>query len=178
MQLECRFFGGKNSWRVCVTIYSRLVRVIFEISRQNPKISKISKLCLILIHKEVSKKLSKFLLCSKIQRFSIRSTAVTGRNSTQAYCSACHTFPMHDTCYFQNSDSQLSYICTAYTSLACVAFATILHFQTLAMCQGTTWLVVTRPAAGHSSSVLSQAFYQSNFVILAICLHTFVGYVL
>ena len=31
------------------------------------------------------KKVSEFLFCSKNQRFSIRSTAVTERNSTQAY---------------------------------------------------------------------------------------------
>ena len=67
---------------------------------------------------------------------------------------------------------------TAYTSLACVAFATILHFQTLATCQATTWLVVTRPAAGHPLSVLSQAFHQSNFAILAIYPHTIAGCVL
>jgi len=34
------FFGGKHSRRVSVSIYSRHVRVIFEISRQTPKISK------------------------------------------------------------------------------------------------------------------------------------------
>jgi len=84
----------------------------------------------------------------------------------------------HDTCYFQNSGSQLSYIYTAYTSLACVAFATILHFQTLATCQATTWLVVTKPAAGHPSSVLSRAFHQSKFAIVAICPHALAGYVL
>jgi len=83
-----------------------------------------------------------------------------------------------DTCYFSNSDSQLSCIYTAYTSLACVAFATILHCQTLATCQTTTWLVVTRPAAGHPSSVLSRAFHQSNSAILAICPHTLAGCVL
>jgi len=70
---------------------------------------------------------------------------------------------MHDTCYFSNSDSQLSYIYTAYTWLACVAFATILHFQTLVTCQASTWLVVTRLAADHPSSVLSQAFHQSSY---------------
>jgi len=64
------------------------------------------------------------------------------------------------------------YVYTAYTSLACVAFATILHFQTLAVCQATTWLVVTRPATGHPSSLLSPAIHQSNFAILAICPHT------
>jgi len=45
-----------------------------------------------------------------------------------------------------------------------VAFATILHFQTLATYQATTWLVVTRPAAGHPLSVLSQAFHQSKLL--------------
>ena len=30
--------AGKNSRHICVSIYSRHVRVIFEISRQNPKI--------------------------------------------------------------------------------------------------------------------------------------------
>ena len=50
------FFGGQNSRRVYVTIYSRHVCVIFEISRHNAKISKFSKLCHILNHKEVSKK--------------------------------------------------------------------------------------------------------------------------
>jgi len=92
---------------------------------------------------------------------------------------------------------QLSCIYTAHTSLACVTFATILHFQTLATCQVTTWLVVTRTAAGHPSSVLLQAFHQSmvvtrtagghpssvllqafhqsNFAILAICPHTLDG---
>jgi len=84
---------------------------------------------------------------------------------------ASHT---HDICYFQNSDSQLSYMYTAYTSLACVAVAIILHFQTLATCQATT----TRLAAGHPSSVLSQAFHQSNFAILAISPHTLTGCVL
>jgi len=69
-------------------------------------------------------------------------------------------------------ERHLSYIYTAYTSLACVAFATILHFQTLATCQATICLVVTRPAAGHPSSVLSRASHQSNFEILAICPHT------
>jgi len=39
-----------------------------------------------------------------------------------------------------------------------VAFATTLHFQILATCQATTWLVVTTLVAGHPSSVLSQAF--------------------
>jgi len=48
-----------------------------------------------------------------------------------------------------------------------VAFATILHIQTLTTRQATTWLVVTRLAAGHPSSVLSQAFHQSNFASLA-----------
>jgi len=48
-----------------------------------------------------------------------------------------------------------------------VAFATILHIQTLATCQATNWLVVTRPAAVRPSSILSQAFHQSNFAILA-----------
>jgi len=86
--------------------------------------------------------------------------------------------PMHDTCYFWNLDSQLSYIYTAYTSLACVAFATILQFHTLATCQATTWLVETRPAAGHPLSVLLQAFHQSNFAILAICPHALAGCVL
>ena len=38
-----------------------------------------------------------------------------------------------------------SIIYTAYTSFACVAFATILHFQTLATCQATTWLVQPVP---------------------------------
>jgi len=57
-----------------------------------------------------------------------------------------------------------------------VAFATILHSQTLATRQATTWLVVTRPAAG-PSSVLSQAFHQSNFAILAICPQTLAGFV-
>ena len=49
-----------------------------------------------------------------------------------------HWWKLYPTCYFSNSDSQLSYIYTAYTSLACVAFATILHFQTLATCQATS----------------------------------------
>jgi len=81
----------------------------------------------------------------------------------------CFPHNCDDTCYFQHSESQLSYIYTAYAPLACVAFATILHFQTLATCEATTWLVVTRPAAGHPSSVLSRALHQSNFAILAIC---------
>jgi len=54
---------------------------------------------------------------------------------------------------------------------ACVAFAAILHFQIPATCQA----VVTRPVAGHPSSVLSQAFNQSNFAILVICPHTLAG---
>jgi len=54
-----------------------------------------------------------------------------------------------------------------------MAFAIILHFQTLATYQATTWLVVTNP-----SSVLSQAFHQSNFAILAICPHILAGCVL
>ena len=123
------------------------------------------------------------MFCSKNQRFSIRSTAVTGRNSTQAYCSACHACLMHDTCYFWHLlllklgfSTELHLYC--FASLACVAVATILHFQTLATCQTTTWLVVTRPAAGHPSSVLSRAFHQSNFAILAICPHTLAGCVL
>ena len=37
---------------------------------------------------------------------------------------------------------------------------------------------VTRPAAGHPSSVLSQAFHQFNFAILAVCPHTLAGCVL
>jgi len=49
-------FWRENSRRVCITTYSRPVCVIYEISRPNPKIPKISKLCLILIHEEVSKK--------------------------------------------------------------------------------------------------------------------------
>ena len=32
--------------------------------------------------------------------------------------------------------------------------------------------LVTKPAAGHPSSVWSRAFHQSNFAILAICPHT------
>ena len=47
-----------------------------------------------------------------------------------------------------------------------------------ATCQATTRLVVTRQAARHPSSVLSRAFYQSNFAILAICPHTLAGCVL
>jgi len=38
-------------------------------------------------------------------------------------------------------------------------------FKILATCQATTWLVVTRPAAGHPSSVFLQAFHESNFAI-------------
>jgi len=38
--------------------------------------------------------------------------------------------------------------------------------------------VVTRPVAGYPSSVLSQAFHQSNFAILAICPHALAGWVL
>jgi len=49
------FWAGKISRPVCVSIYSRRVHVIFENSRQNPKITKISKLSL-LIHEQVSKK--------------------------------------------------------------------------------------------------------------------------
>jgi len=52
-----------------------------------------------------------------------------------------------------------------------VAFATTFHFQILATCQATTWLVITRVLAGHPSSGLSQAFCWSNFAILAICPH-------
>jgi len=48
--------------------------------------------------------------------------------------------------------------------------STTLHFQIPATCQATTWLVVTPPVACHPSSVLSQAFHQSNFAILAIAL--------
>jgi len=47
-----------------------------------------------------------------------------------------------------------------------VAFATILQFQTLATCQ----VVVTRLAAGHPSSVLSQAFHLSILPSLPIVL--------
>jgi len=57
-----RFFGGKNSQLVCVTIYSRRVRVIFEISLAEAK------------------------------GISLAEAKGAG------------------TCYFQNSDSQLSYI--------------------------------------------------------------------
>jgi len=53
-----------------------------------------------------------------------------------------------------------------------------LHLQSLATCQATTWLVEIRPAAGHPSPVLSQAFHDSNFAILAICPHTLAGRVL
>ena len=67
-----------------------------------------------------------------------------------------------DTCYFENSDSQLSYIYTAYTSLACVA--TILHFQTLATCQATTWLVGTK--TGCWSSFVS---FVANFSSVQFC---------
>jgi len=50
---------------------------------------------------------------------------------------------------------------------------------TIGILQGMgTWLVVTRPAAGHPSSVLSRAFHQSKFAILAICLHTLADCVL
>jgi len=41
-----------------------------------------------------------------------------------------------------------------------VAFAATLHFP--ATCQTTTWLVATRPVAGHPSSGLSQAFENVN----------------
>ena len=209
-----RFFGGKILG-VYAYLYTLGVYLYYLKFRQNPKISKISKLCLIVIHEEVSNFFSEFLFCSKNQRFSIRSTA-TGRNSTQAYMitlaeaqgaggSFVHKAPnqktdmsqkrvdllstqmsvdflstldplaearggcfVHkvpnqkkdmtqmrrrlaavgmdsmvkyncdDTCYFSNSDSQLNCIYTAYTSLACVAFATIVHCQTLATSQTTT----------------------------------------
>jgi len=104
---------------------------------------------------------------------------IGGNYALQSFTFGLHLLPTPMTlATFQNSDCQLSYIYTAYTSLACVAFATILHFQTLATCQDTTWLVVTRPAAGHPSSVLSRAFQKSNFAILANCPHTLAGCVL
>jgi len=98
--------------------------------------------------RKFQKKVSEFLFCSRNQRFSIRSTAVTGRNNTQAYMitlaeakgaggsfvhkapnqktdmsqkrvdflstqMSVYLFSTRDTCYFKNSDSQLSYIYTA-----------------------------------------------------------------
>ena len=83
--------GGTDFWReksrrVCVTIYSRHVRVIFEILRQNPKISKISNICLILIHEEFSKK--------KFQNFLRRPTV------PRVMHFRCMTLATFDTCYF------------------------------------------------------------------------------
>ena len=67
---------------------------------------------------------------------------------------------------------------TLYSRL--MAFATTLHFQILATCQATTWLVVTRPVAGELfvSFVANLSFDQSNFAILAMCPHTLAGCVL
>ena len=42
-EYRMQFFGGKQSRCVCVTIYSRRARIIFEISSQNPKISTFLK---------------------------------------------------------------------------------------------------------------------------------------
>jgi len=60
---------------------------------------------------------------------------------------------------------------TLYSRL--MAFATALHFQILATCQATTWLVVTRPIAGELfvSFIANLSFHQSNFAILAMCPH-------
>ena len=69
----------------------------------------------------------------------------------------CFSHPWHFLLLKLESSTKLHLHCR-YISLSCVAFATILHFQTLTTCQATTWLVITRTAAGHPSSVLLQAF--------------------
>ena len=94
---------------------------------------------------------------------------------------ASHT---HDTCqgYFQDSKTRNLYeatgkMLTLYSRLWPLPPPFALKF-----CQRVRpppgWLVVTRPAAGHPSSVLSRAFYQSNFAILVICPHTLASCVL
>jgi len=76
-----------------------------------------------------------------------------------------------------NWDFSLIWICSSLKSPHHSGFRLPFNSAFRVSCS-TEQAVVTRPADGHPSSVLSQDFNESNFAILAICPHTLAGCIL